>query len=132
VELISFHRGEHGAPGFMVADDSYSALGSMLTSDVQNVESWCRDLLAMIERIRGGAAQESWQGNSWSATLSAAGLHLQDLYSDDWQGDHSLDDAHSVVLKYLDFLAPGAGRKSAVVMEWESKNGRRHPCRDHM
>ena len=105
----------------------------MLTSDVQYVEIWCLRILAWIEDVSAGrSTRESWEGNSWSAELTAKGLHLQDHFSDDWQGDYALAEAHDIVLKYLTFLAPGPGQKETAIAEWEAETGRSHPCRGHI
>ena len=48
----AFARNEHGAPTFQVADDSYGAIGSLLTGDVQAVPAWSLDLLAWVEDVR--------------------------------------------------------------------------------
>jgi hypothetical protein len=132
-DVIAFTRGEHNFPHFEARDDSYSAIGSMLTSDVQYVEIWCLRILAWIEDVSAGrSTRESWEGNSWSAELTAKGLHLQDHFSDDWQGDYALAEAHDIVLKYLTFLAPGPGQKETAIAEWEAETGRSHPCRGHI
>ncbi|WP_329259050.1 hypothetical protein OG417_21890 [Actinoallomurus sp. NBC_01490] len=130
---IAFGRNEHGAPTFEVTDDSYGAIGSLLTSDVQNVPPWSLDLLARVEDVRAGrSAEESWQGNSWGVRITPRGLYLQDLYSD-WSENYPLDAAHDVMIKYWMFLTAGSPNEAtAEVNEWEAKAGRAHPCRPHL
>ncbi|MFC5746010.1 hypothetical protein [Actinomadura rugatobispora] len=132
-EKLSFYRDQWNAPAFRPHDEAYSALGSMLTSDVQNSEILCLDRLAWIEDVRSGRkAEQGWQGNSWDAKATPQGLQLYDLYSDDWEGHYSLEEAHDVLVGYLRFLSPGMGPGSGPVTEWEKEYGRPHPCRDHL
>ena len=132
-ETFTFLRDQYNGPDYRVLDDAYSALGSMLVSDVQNDTLWCLRILGWVEDMRSGRpSNDQWGGNSWSAELAPDGLHLQDLYSDDWRGDYSLDEAHDVVLKYFDFLAPGTGEKERAIAAWEAEAGRVHPCRPHL
>ncbi|MFD0856278.1 hypothetical protein ACFQ07_28825 [Actinomadura adrarensis] len=132
-DKLSFFRDQWNGPAFRPADDSYSALGAMLTGDVQNSEALCLDRLAWIEDVRSGrSSEQAWQGNSWDARATSGGLQLYDMYSDDWEGHYSLDEAHDVLIDYLGFLAPGIGADSGPVSQWESESKRPHPCRDHL
>ena len=95
----------------------------MLTSDVQYAEIWCLRILAWIEDLLAGRSdRQEWDGNSWSAQLTSGGLHLQDHFSGDWQGDYSLAEAHDIVLKYFAFLKPGSTEREAAIVEWEADN----------
>jgi hypothetical protein len=133
MDVINFTRNEHGAPAFAVTDDSYGAIGSLLTGDVQGVPAWSLDLLAWAEDVRAGrSAERAWQGNSWDVLITPDGLRLQDLYSD-WAGSYPLDVAHDVMLGYWRFLTAGApDRANAAVAEWETDAGNAHPCRAHL
>jgi hypothetical protein len=133
VSVIRFYRGDFNAPSFDVTDDAYSAIGSLMTSDVQNVGGLCLDLLAWAEDLRAGRLEhQSWHGNSWAAEMTPQGVALSDLYSDDWQGNYSLSEAHEVMLTYWNFLSPTNDEKSREMAEWESEFGRVHPCRPHL
>ncbi|GIF78439.1 hypothetical protein Asi02nite_79570 [Asanoa siamensis] len=102
---LTFHRDAHGGPAFTAQDDTYSALGSMLTGDIQNVQTWAETLLAYIDDVESGRSEhESWQGNSWEVEITKSGVHLQDLYSDDWTGTHTLKEARTALQDYLSFL----------------------------
>jgi hypothetical protein len=133
MDRIAFARNEHGAPTFQAGDDSYGAIGSLLTGDVQTVPAWSLDLLAWVEDVRTGrSAEQAWQGNSWDVRITPGGLQLQDLYSD-WSASHPLDAAHDVMIRYWMFLTAGAPDEAGTaVAEWEAKAGREHPCRPHL
>jgi len=127
--VISFLRDESNSPSFD-SDERLSALGSLLTSDVQTEKVWNLNLLAWIDDVRTGRLPEqSWQGNSWLAYITPGGMDLEDLYSDDWRGSYSLDEAQRVLLDYLRFLAPSAVDRARAVADWEEENGREHPLR---
>jgi hypothetical protein len=101
MDQIAFTRDEHGAPAFEAVDDSFGAIGSLLTGDVQSVPKWSLDLLAGVEDVRAGRSGEHrWQGNSWDVHIVPDGLELEDLYSDDWAESYPLDFAHDVMLEY--------------------------------
>lgn len=130
---ITFARNEYGAPTFHLTDDSFGAIGSLLTSDVQNLPAWSLDLLAWAEDAAAGRLREqSWQGNSWYVRITPDGLHLEDLYSD-WTASYSLGTAHDVTLRYWRFQTGGAPDEArAAVTDWEREAGREHPCRPHL
>lgn len=131
-DRITFSLDERNIPWFKAEDENYGPIGSLLTSDVQNVEPWCLNLLAWIEDVRNGTSkQESWQGNSWGVLIRPAEFSQQDIYSD-WSGSYSLDDAHEVILEYWRFMAPSPAGRSHAIAEWETENGRAHPCRPHL
>jgi hypothetical protein len=133
MDRIAFARNAHGAPAFEATDDSYGAIGSLLTGDVQTVPAWSLDLLGWVEDVRAGrAAERSWQGNSWDVRITPSGLHLQDLFSD-WSESYPLDTAHDVMIRYWSFLTAGSPDEAAAdVGEWEARAGREHPCRPHL
>jgi hypothetical protein len=133
MDPIAFSRNEYGAPAFQLTDDSYGAIGSLLTGDVQNVPAWILDLLAWVEDVREGrSAGQTWQGNSWGLGITPGGLQLQDLYSD-WAESYSLDAGHDVMLRYWMFLTGGSPAEAAAeVQKWEAGAGREHPCRPHL
>jgi len=133
-DAIRFFRdAQYNAPSFEATDDAYSAIGSMLTSDIQSIEEWCLLLLSLVEDVKSGQeSSQSWEGNSWTADILPGGLHLQDLNSDDWTGDYTLDQAHEVMLAYWNFLIPQPDAKTRAIEKWESDEGRRHPCRPHL
>lgn len=133
MDLIAFTRNEYGAPSFRVTDDSYGAIGSLLTSDVQTVSAWSLDLLAWVEDVRAGrSAEQAWQGNSWDTRITSGGLQLEDLYSD-WTASYPLDVAHDVMIEYWKFLTGGSpDEASSAVAGWEADAGRAHPCRAHL
>jgi len=127
--VITFLRNQFNGPSFD-SDERLSALGSLLTSDVQGVKESNLDLLAWIDDVRAGRlAEQMWNGNSWVAYIRPDGMDLEDLYSDDWQGSYSLDEAQRVALDYLKFLAPSAVDRARAVADWEEENGREHPLR---
>ena len=128
---VSFGRDQYGAPSFS-ADDAWSAYGAMLTGDVQTDRMWLLDLLAWIEDARSGRLDsQTWQGNSWSVQISAKGVSLDDVYSDDWSGSYSLDDAHQVAMDYLAFLEPTPEGRATAATGWRGRTGRDHPCAAH-
>ena len=133
-DAIRFFRdAEYNAPSFETADDAYSAIGSLMTSDIQAIEEWCLLLLSLVEDVKSGAEEsQSWEGNSWTADILPNGVHLQDLHSDDWSGDYTLDQAHEVMLQYWNFLMPDRDGKARAIEKWESEEGRTHPCRAHL
>ncbi|MEU5881173.1 hypothetical protein [Spirillospora sp. NPDC047279] len=130
---ISFMRDQWGGPSFEAVGHHYNALGSMLTSDVQNDTVSCLDNLAWLEEVRQGQAERhGWQGNSWHVLVSKDGMRLEDLYSDDWRETYPLDEAHEIILGYLRFLAPGVDGVNAGLARWEKEYGQTHPCRNHL
>ncbi|MGP4022411.1 hypothetical protein [Actinomadura sp. 3N407] len=130
---IRFFRNELGVVASEPSSPDYSALGSMLTSDVQSDATSCLDVLAWTEDVWHGAdTQNSWQGNSWRVVIDERGMHLQDLYSDDWSEDYSFEDAHEVVMAYFGFLRPGREAASTALDTWENEWKRPHPCRAHL
>ncbi len=127
---VTFYRDEYGGPASRPRDDSWSAIGSLMTSDVQNVAVWALRLLAYVDDVEAGRSTiETWQGNSWQVEITKAGVQLQDLYSDDWSGTHTLAEARAVLLEYLRFLLPGADERRGELATWESDAGRGHPSR---
>ncbi|MEV4539738.1 hypothetical protein AB0J82_38790 [Asanoa sp. NPDC049518] len=127
---VTFYRDEYGGPAARPRDDSWSAIGSLMTGDVQNVASWALRLLAYVDDVESGrSAGESWQGNSWDVAISKAGVHLQDLESDDWTGTHTLAETRAVLLEYLRFLLPGIEERRGELAAWERDEGREHPSR---
>ena len=127
---VTFHRDEHGGPAFHPQDDSWSAIGSLMTSDVQNVALWALRLLANVDDVEAGQSDlETWQGNSWQVEITKKGMHLQDLYSDDWTGQHTLPEARAAILTYLKFLLPSNAQRQTELANWEQQEGRQHPSR---
>jgi hypothetical protein len=127
--VITFLRDQYNAPRFD-SDERLSALGSLLTSDVQNGKDWNLDLLAWIDDVRTGRLPEqTWNGNSWMVHILPDSFELDDIYSDDWRGKYTLDEAQRVLLDYLRFLAPSAVDRAQAVADWEEENGREHPLR---
>ncbi|MFC4050777.1 hypothetical protein ACFOY4_13855 [Actinomadura syzygii] len=130
---IRFFRNEFGVAASEPAHPDYGALGSMLTSDVQSDVTSCLDVLAWTEDVwHGPDDQNSWQGNSWRVVVDGQGVHLSDLYSDDWTGDYQFSEAHEIVLAYLAFIAPEGPALRTALNTWESEWKRSHPCRDHL
>ncbi|MDG4820881.1 hypothetical protein O7635_03315 [Asanoa sp. WMMD1127] len=102
-----------------------------MTSDVQNVALWALRLLANVDDVEAGQTDlETWQGNSWQVEITKKGMHLQDLYSDDWSGTHSLSEAKAVLLAYLKFLLPSNTQRQSELANWEQQEGRPHPSRE--
>jgi hypothetical protein len=128
---LHFYRDSFGGPNYEPCDDSYLALGSLLTSDIQNVDKWALDLLDALVRVQSGtSAAEEWEGNGWAGVIRPSGLHLDDLHSDEWHGDYTLDLARDVTVAYLRFLVPDAADRARSLAEWETWKGRSHPARD--
>jgi hypothetical protein len=129
--MLRFFRDQRfNAPSYESTDDSFTALGSLLTSDVQNVDKWALDLLDAIAQVDAGtSAREEWEGNGWSGEIRPDGLHLQDLHSDDWRGEYTLDVAREVVIDYIRFLRPDAQSRADALARWEADQGRPHPAR---
>jgi hypothetical protein len=130
---LRFSRGDLGVPEFATDDDAWSAFGSFLTADLQTSTWTVLDILEAVEWVRQGRSRlEEIAGNSWTGTITPGGLHLQDLYSDDWSGDYSLDDAHEGLIAYWNYLTADLGAKAVALEKRESGKGRPHPCRDHL
>jgi len=130
VKVRFFLEEATGVPGFEVADDRYGPLGSLLTREVQIIDKWALDVLDDLTRIQLGQAKRAeWLGNGWSGEISPNGLHLEDLHSDDWRGDYSLDLAREVTLEYVCFLLPDVDARSAALVRWEAEEGRPHAAR---
>jgi hypothetical protein len=116
---------------FEPTDESFSALGSLLTDDVQGSVEIALDLLQKVERVRLGITQmETWGGNGWVGEMRATGVHVDDRHSDDWSGDYGIDVVRGAVLDYLRYLVPEPDERIRAVARWEADAGLRHPAHD--
>jgi hypothetical protein len=133
-DVLRFYRdAATDAPRFETPDDSYSALGSLLTGDIAGSTFGLLEFLEGVELVNTGSAElEEWNGNGWSGAIRSVGVHLQDLHSDDWSGDYSLAFARQIALDYLDFLVVDPRARDEALHRWESRKGRRHPMRDEI
>jgi hypothetical protein len=128
--MISFVNDGDGYPSYAFTEESETAFGSFLTSDVQTSGGWLLDFLAWTEDVRVGRVPvESWSGNSWHARIDEEGVHLHDQYTEDWEGHYPLSQAQEILLSYWAFLASGPDWKRAELARWEAGNGREHPLR---
>lgn len=133
-EALRFYRdAQTGVPRFEPKEDTYSALGSLLTGDIANSNFALLEFLEGIDRVRlGTSTHEEWEGNGWSGDIRPDGLHLQDLHSEDWRGDYSLDLAWNVAMDYLRFLLSDQKARASALERWEAVRGRAHPARGDM
>jgi hypothetical protein len=114
---------------FEPVDESFSALGSLLTDDVQGSTTITLDLLQKVERVRLGITQiEIWGGNGWVGEMQPTGMHIEDRFSDDWVGNYSLDVTKNAVMDYLRYLAPSSEERNAALARWEADAGHEHPA----
>lgn len=132
--MLRFYRDERsGVPCFVPADDTYSALGSLMTGDIGNSGFGLLELLEGIELVRlDQSPREEWEGNGWAGAIRPDGLHLEDLHSDDWRGQYDLQTARAVSLAYLRFIVPESEARARVLARWEAANGHPHPARDNI
>ena len=130
---IGFQPGEpSGAIDFVVLDEAWSAFGSFMTSDIQGSTSALLDVLAAVEdALRGEVDHVPLSGNSWEGWITPSGMHLEDMFSDDWRGDYPLDQAHEGLFIYWMHLSPTSPERHSEMSRWEAKEGRTHPCRNH-
>ncbi|MGN9812320.1 hypothetical protein ACTMSW_23560 [Micromonospora sp. BQ11] len=123
---IEFFRDSQGYVEFR-AEPRLKRLGMWLIDDVQGVHDTCLDLLADLEDIANGRKETgSWEGNAWTAELSAEGVDLQNLWRDVLRAHYPLSETRRVVERYWRLLAQSADR-GPTVSRWEERNGRRHP-----
>ncbi len=130
-EALRFYRDERfNAPSYEARDGSFAALGSLMTGDLGSSSFAVLLLLDGVELVRQGrSARDEWLGNGWEGEILPDGMHLQDLHTDDWRGDYSLDVVRDVTLDYLRFLLPDPEQRAAAVAAWEAAEGRPHPAR---
>jgi len=125
--LRFFFDDKYDAANFEPTDDEYTALGSLLTGDFMTVDTWVLDFLDAVVRLQTGDIDHwGWSGNGWDAELDPDGVHLQDLHTEDWNGDYTLDFVREVTLDYLCFLLPDPDERSSALARWETSEKRPH------
>ena len=130
---IRFFTSSLGTPNSQSQDKSWTAFGSLMTSDVQGVAITLMDLLDAVDSVRAGrSGSEPIGGNSWDGTVDTKGLHLQDMHSDDWTGSYTREEPHEGMHARWDHLSPSTDAKLADVQEWEELANRNHPCRSDL
>lgn len=108
---VRLYRDEAGYPR-AEAPAPCEALGWMLEQDVQGDLDWCRELLEIIGRVRGGALPEwSGTGNAHALDLAPGQARIETLWAEPPAVcELTLDDLEQAVRDWLAFLqAQGRG-----------------------
>jgi uncharacterized protein YacL (UPF0231 family) len=132
-DSIEFLRDRYGAITGRTETGHFNELGSWLVTDIQEYSPDCLLVLARLEDVRSGrSALEEWNGNAYSVKVTPGGVEVDCVHTDDPATSYSYEDAHSVALKYWEFIAPEVDDKNRALAVWENENARQHPCRPHL